>query len=53
MSHGTPILATDGLRMHFPVKGGIFRSSVAACKAVDGVSAALAERIYAFFHEKG
>ena len=38
MSQGTPILATDGLRMHFPVKGGIFRRSVAACKAVDGVS---------------
>ena len=24
--------------MHFPVKGGIFRRAVAACKAVDGVS---------------
>ena len=33
-----PILSTDTLRMHFPVKGGVFQRAVAACKAVDGVS---------------
>jgi oligopeptide transport system ATP-binding protein len=38
MNNGTPILATDELRMHFPVKGGVFQRAVAACKAVDGVS---------------
>ncbi len=38
MNLSTPILETDGLAMHFPVKGGIFRRAVAACKAVDGVS---------------
>ena len=27
--------------MHFPVKGGVFRRAVAACKAVDGVSLAI------------
>ncbi|SVD77031.1 uncharacterized protein METZ01_LOCUS429885, partial [marine metagenome] len=30
-------MATENLRMHFPVKGGVFRRAVAACKAVDGV----------------
>jgi oligopeptide transport system ATP-binding protein len=38
MNNGTPILSTDELRMHFPVKGGVFQRAVAACKAVDGVS---------------
>jgi peptide/nickel transport system ATP-binding protein len=33
-----PILAIENLRMHFPVKGGVFRQAMAACKAVDGVS---------------
>jgi peptide/nickel transport system ATP-binding protein len=33
-----PILAIENLSMHFPVKGGVFRQTVAACKAVDGVS---------------
>ena len=33
-----PILSTDTLRMHFPVKGGVFQRAVAACKAVDGVN---------------
>jgi peptide/nickel transport system ATP-binding protein len=35
------ILAINNLRMHFPVKGGVFRRAVAACKAVDGVSLAI------------
>jgi oligopeptide/dipeptide ABC transporter ATP-binding protein len=38
MNNGEPILATKDLRMYYPVKGGIFRRAVAACKAVDGVS---------------
>jgi oligopeptide/dipeptide ABC transporter ATP-binding protein len=38
MNNGEPILATENLRMYFPVKGGIFRRAVASCKAVDGVS---------------
>ena len=38
MDSSTPILETDNLRMHFPVKGGVFQRAVAACKAVDGVS---------------
>jgi len=33
-----PILAIENLRMHFPVKGGVFRQAVASCKAVDGIS---------------
>ncbi len=38
MNSETPILAIKDLKMHFPVKGGVFRRAVAACKAVDGVS---------------
>jgi oligopeptide transport system ATP-binding protein len=33
-----PILAIRDLKMHFPVKGGVFSQQVAAVKAVDGVS---------------
>ncbi len=32
------LLRVENLKMHFPVKGGIFLRAVAACKAVDGVS---------------
>ena len=42
MNNGQPILETDHLQMHFPVKGGIFRRAVASCKAVDGVSLSIA-----------
>ena len=38
-----PLLSVDKLRMHFPVKGGVFLRSMGACKAVDGVSLALHE----------
>ena len=31
-----PILAIRDLKMHFPVKGGVFSQQVAAVKAVDG-----------------
>jgi len=32
------LLQLTDLKMHFPVKGGVFLRSVAACKAVDGVT---------------
>ncbi len=32
------ILKVENLKMHFPVKGGVFLRSLATCKAVDGVS---------------
>lgn len=32
------LLKVENLKMHFPVKGGVFMRSVASCKAVDGVS---------------
>ncbi len=32
------LLTITDLRVHFPVKGGIWRRQVATCKAVDGVS---------------
>ncbi|MEJ6523361.1 MAG: ATP-binding cassette domain-containing protein, partial [Opitutales bacterium] len=32
------LLRITNLRVHFPIRGGIFRSAVGACKAVDGVS---------------
>ena len=32
------ILSIQDLKMHFPVKGGVFSRQVAAVKAVDGVS---------------
>jgi oligopeptide/dipeptide ABC transporter ATP-binding protein len=36
-----PLLELRDLRMHFPVKGGLFRRGVATLKAVDGVSLTL------------
>ena len=33
-----PLLKVTNLKVHFPVKGGVFLRSVATCKAVDGVS---------------
>ncbi len=38
MKPETPLLEVDDLKMHFPVKGGVFMTAKAACKAVDGVS---------------
>lgn len=32
------LVRIEGMKMHFPVKGGVFRRAVAACKAVDGVN---------------
>ncbi|MBE9636511.1 excinuclease ABC subunit UvrC [Salipiger mangrovisoli] len=41
------------LLQHFGSAKAVARANLADLKAVDGVSEALAERIYAFFHEKG
>ena len=41
------------LLAHFGSAKAVSRANLADLKAVDGVSAALAERIYAFFHENG
>ena len=37
------ILKISQLKVHFPVKGGIWMRPVATCKAVDGVSLELAK----------
>jgi peptide/nickel transport system ATP-binding protein len=34
----TPLLEVRDLRMHFPVRGGLFLRTTASCKAVDGVN---------------
>ncbi|WP_289152254.1 excinuclease ABC subunit UvrC [uncultured Salipiger sp.] len=41
------------LLAHFGSAKAVSRANLADLRAVDGVSAALAERIYAFFHEQG
>jgi excinuclease ABC subunit C len=41
------------LLAHFGSAKAVSRANLADLKAVEGVSEALAERIYAFFHEKG
>ncbi len=38
---GQPLLALDGLRKHFPIRGGLFGRTVATVRAVDGVSFAV------------
>jgi len=34
----TPLLSIENLKMHFPVRGGVFLTTKAYCKAVDDVS---------------
>ena len=41
MTAGSKLLEIEDLRVHFPVRGGIFRRAVGACKAVDGVTLSL------------
>ncbi|WP_323766558.1 excinuclease ABC subunit UvrC [Antarctobacter sp.] len=41
------------LMAHFGSAKAVSRANLADLKAVEGVSAALAERVYAYFHEKG
>ena len=43
MSESENILEIQNLRVHFPVRGGVFRRAVGSCKAVDGVSLSLKE----------
>ena len=43
MSESENILEIEDLRVHFPVRGGVFRRAVGSCKAVDGVSLSLKE----------
>ena len=38
MKEDTPILEASGLKLHFPVRSGIFQRARQSCKAVDGVS---------------
>jgi oligopeptide/dipeptide ABC transporter ATP-binding protein len=38
-----PLLEVLDLRVHFPVRGGVFRRALGTCKAVDGVSFRLQE----------
>jgi oligopeptide transport system ATP-binding protein len=37
------ILKIENLKMHFPVKGGVFFKTVGSCRAVDGVSLSIAQ----------
>ena len=41
MTDREKLLEIEDLRVHFPVRGGVFRRAVGACKAVDGVSLSL------------
>ena len=41
MTDKEKMLKIEDLRVHFPVRGGVFRRAVGACKAVDGVSLSL------------
>ena len=34
----TPVLEASGLKLHFPIRSGIFQRATKSCKAVDGVS---------------
>ena len=37
------LLSITNLKVHFPVRGGVFMRAVASCKAVDGVSLTVAK----------
>ena len=43
MSNTNNFLSLENVKVHFPVRGGVFRKAVGACKAVDGVSFSLKE----------
>ena len=43
MSNSNNFLRLDNVKVHFPVRGGVFRKAIGACKAVDGVSFSLKE----------
>ena len=51
---GAPLLVAEGVRKHYPVRGGIWGRSIGAIRAVDGVSLALApERTLGLVGESG
>ena len=37
------LVRVEGLKMHFPVKGGIFQTAISSCKAVDNVDLEIKE----------
>ena len=41
MKDENEFLEVKDLRVHFPVRGGVFRKAIGACKAVDGVGFSL------------
>ena len=43
MSEANNFLRLEDVEVHFPVRGGVFRKAIGACKAVDGVSFSLKE----------
>ena len=43
MSNTSNFLSLENVKVHFPVRGGVFRKAIGACKAVDGVSFSLKE----------
>ena len=52
--HTAPVLAVEDLKVHFPIRRGIFRRTVGYVKAVDGVSLELrAGRTLAIVGESG
>ena len=38
MSKENSFLRLENVKVHFPVRSGVFRKAMGACKAVDGVS---------------
>ena len=50
----TPLLAVAGLKVHYPIRRGLFRRTVGAVRAVDGISFAIrAGETYALVGESG
>ena len=41
MNKEEDFLRLENVKVHFPVRGGVFRKAIGACKAVDGVSFSL------------
>ena len=41
MNKDKDFLRLTDVKVHFPVRGGVFRKAIGACKAVDGVSFSL------------
>ena len=41
MTNENSFLRLENVKVHFPVRGGVFKKAIGACKAVDGVSFSL------------